>query len=80
MSTMGRIPGLMLTSTLFALGSMVPGVTPATVLSYFMVSFVNGVLFGIVRIATQSLLAAMLVHAGFNAVNVCLVFYRYGAG
>lgn len=67
---LGRIPGIALTSMLFAMGHIGPGPGSSIVLSYFMVAFLTGVTLSIVRLATGSLLAAMLVHASLNLISL----------
>jgi membrane protease YdiL (CAAX protease family) len=69
-SNMGRIKGLVLTAFLFALVQLFPGGASTSVLAYFPIAFINGLAFGVVRLASGSLLAAMLVHAGFNAISL----------
>jgi len=66
----GRTLGVLLTSTLFALGHVGFGLAPGTLLSFFLSALAFGVVLGCVRIATGSLLAAMLLHAAFSAVAV----------
>lgn len=72
--SLGRIPGVLLTSLLFALGHVGFGLPPGTFLSFFLSAFSLGLLLGCVRIATGSLLAAILLHAAFSAVGVAAGF------
>jgi membrane protease YdiL (CAAX protease family) len=73
--TLGRIPGVILTSLLFALGHVGFGLPPGTLLSFFIGAFTLGILLGCVRIATGSLLAAMLLHAAFSAIGIVAGFF-----
>ncbi len=73
-TTVGRAPALMLSAFLFAIGSLIPAATSADVLSYFLIAFLHGLVFGIVRVATQSLFAAMLINAGFSAMSLAAFF------
>ncbi len=69
-SVMGRIGGVALTAFLFALVHLSLAAPSTSLMAFIPIAFVNGVLFGIVRLASGSLLAAMLLHAGFNAIGV----------
>jgi membrane protease YdiL (CAAX protease family) len=75
MGSLGRIRGLLLTAMLFALCRLVPGLPPSTLVSFLMISLATGLLLGCVRIATGSLFAVILLHAGFNAIGWAAGFY-----
>jgi len=75
MGNLGRWRGLLLTAALFTLCRLVPGLPPSTLLSFLVVSFATGLLYGCVRVATGSLLAAILLHAGFNLISWGAGFY-----
>lgn len=69
MGNLGRWRGILLTSLLFALCRIVPGLPPSTLLSFLIVSFATGILLGCVRVATGSLLAVIALHTGFNLIG-----------
>lgn len=73
---LGRIRGLLLTAVLFALCRLVPGEPPSTLLSFLLVSLATGLLLGVVRIATGSLMAAIVLHMGFSLVEWAAIFYK----
>lgn len=75
MGKLGRIRGVILTAVLFALCRLVPGLPASTLLSFLLVSFAMGLMLCCVRIATGSLLAAILLHTGFNAIGWAAGFY-----
>ena len=72
---MGRIRGVFFAALLFALLRIVPG-GPSTLLSLILVSLLMGILYGAVRIATGSLLAAIMLHMGFNLAQWLADIYR----
>lgn len=72
---LGRIRGVVLTALLFAVCRLVPGLPPSTLISFLLVSFAMGLLLGCVRLATGSLLAAILLHTGFNAIGWAAGFF-----
>lgn len=72
---MGRIRGVFFAALLFALLRIVPG-GPSTLVSLILVSLLMGMLYGAVRIATGSLLAAIMLHMGFNAIQWLADVYR----
>ncbi len=73
--SLGRWRGLILTAFLFAICRIVPGLPPSTLLSFLLVSFATGLLLGCVRVATGSLLAAIVLHTGFNLLGWGAAFY-----
>ncbi len=75
MGNLGRWRGIILTAFLFAICRIVPGLPPSTLLSFLLVSFAMGLLLGCVRVATGSLLAAILLHTGFNLIGWASAFY-----
>ncbi|MDP6980051.1 MAG: type II CAAX endopeptidase family protein [Myxococcota bacterium] len=76
MGNLGRWRGLILTALLFAVCRIVPGLPPSTLLSFLLVSFATGLLLGCVRVATGSLLAAIVLHTGFNLIGWGAAFYK----
>lgn len=72
---LGRWRGVILTALLFAICRLVPGLPPSTLLSFLLVSFATGLLLGCVRVATGSLLAAIVLHMGFNLMGWGAAFY-----
>ncbi len=75
MGHLGRMRGVVLTALLFAICRIVPGLPPSTLLSFLLVSFATGLLLGCVRVATGSLLAAIVLHTGFNFISWAAAFY-----
>ena len=73
---LGRYRGLILTAVLFALCRLTPGLPPSTLLSFILISFTTGILLGVVRIATGSLLAPIILHMGFNLIGWAANYYR----
>jgi membrane protease YdiL (CAAX protease family) len=73
---LGRYRGLILTAALFALCRLAPGLPPSTLLSFLVISFTTGFLLGVVRIATGSLLAPIVLHMGFNFMGWAANYYR----
>ncbi|MGH0036071.1 MAG: CPBP family intramembrane glutamic endopeptidase [Myxococcota bacterium] len=67
---MGRAAGVLATACLFGLAHFQPGYSVAASVGTFLAVLPLGVVLGMVRIATGSLLAPILFHAGYNAVSV----------
>jgi membrane protease YdiL (CAAX protease family) len=67
---LGRAAGVLATACLFGLAHFQPGYSAAASFGTFLAVLPLGVVLGMVRIATGSLLAPILFHAGYNGVNV----------
>lgn len=73
---LGRYRGVFFTAVLFALCRLMPGLPPSTLLSFLLISLITGLLLGLVRIATGSLLAAIVLHMAFNLIGWSADFYK----
>ncbi len=67
---LGRAGGVFATACLFGLAHFQPGHSAAASLATFVAVLPLGIVLGVVRIATGSLLGAILLHAGYNAIGV----------
>lgn len=70
---LGRTSGLVFTSALYALGNMTPMGTSRA--SITLTAFLSGLVLGVVRLATGSLLATILVHAAWSAIGLVLIVF-----
>lgn len=73
---MGRAGGLLLTAALFAFGHLGPSIAAGSSVGIFASSLLLGLVLGIVRIATGSLLATILLHAATNALGLVAAIWQ----
>lgn len=67
---MGRFPGVLMTAGLFGVAHLEPSLSPASAFATFVATLPLGMLLGATRLATGSLLAPILLHAGYNALSL----------
>ncbi len=67
---LGRLGGVLAVACLFGLSHLEPSLSPASSLATFIAILPLGLALGAVRLATGSVLASMLLHAGYNAVSL----------
>jgi membrane protease YdiL (CAAX protease family) len=68
--SLGRGAGVLATACLFGLAHFQPGYSAAASFGTFLAVLPLGVVLGLLRIATGSLLAPIVFHAGYNGVSV----------
>jgi len=69
-SHLGRLRGLLLTGLLFSLVHLPPTAAPGQAISPVLAAFVSGLLFGLARLSTGSILAPMGVSAFMSAAGI----------
>ncbi len=67
---LGRMGGILTTAFLFSLAHFQPTSSAASSFAVFAATLPVGLVLGLVRLSTGSLLAAILVHASYNAVGL----------
>lgn len=72
---LGARGGVLLTALLFALGHAGPGLSPASWGALVAQTFVLGLVFGVARHQTGSLLAGVFLHVGVNLAGVLALAY-----
>lgn len=70
---LGRLRGVMLTAVLFAMVNVAPAASGGSPLSILLGSFALGVIYGLARLATGSLLAPILLHVAVNAAAFAML-------
>jgi membrane protease YdiL (CAAX protease family) len=67
---LGRVRGVLITACLFSFAHFEPSLSVASSLATFVATLPVGLILGAVRLATGSLLAAILLHASYNGVSL----------